>query len=615
MPRSTRALKPEVSYVTDDDAFDVFGGEGQEQAGRGGGAGGPSDQDAAAAGGDDEYTPAVKTKRTKTTTSSKAGKGGRKKLEVFQSMPIDVLVEILGHLDLKTLLAASRTCSLFRRLTHAPSGKRAWDNARRSVGLHDLERGDVAHWEVAQVLYDKTCVGCGKGRAGIVDYYLMVRGCADCMRTNSKTRSKMPKTAVDELAFDCAPFAPYPEFEFGENGTKYWWKPTLLRLSKQIRALETDDDVASFVLSRAGVQKAAFADAKLMKAWEPVSKVNADLELETKRQLRWQKIKEKLVSEEGFTAEEVNTFDLQFHPDVNNARPFSDNVWTRIRPALVEIASSTRDKMAAQDKLAKLKDRALAMKPFWTHLEAQLPPEADDRILYPPFANFLSLPSVEALYTPDEAVVTAKAFADAKPAIDAEVQQFAVEIQEAVRDNVSNVCLALDPEFDTPIDDVLKTAPAALKCPSSTCGRYLTFPSILDHVRVCCGDTVAITAKDLETTPGRMMAIAYIAERANAATAGSDKLPLSCTTTDLHALGPHFECGACEDDRKSLSIIGLAAWAPAYQSSGLTWEELLDHGLSKHPDEFCVTYRPPPPPPPADPATLAKDDEGEAEDV
>ena len=143
-------------------------------------------------------------------------------------MPLDVLIEvriepacvdfrgneeaeslrkIMQHLDPKTLLAMSRTCSILRTVLHSKGGLSAWKMARRNVGLGDLTRPDVEEWELAQLLFDGTCVVCGKSRAVTLDYVLFVRGCKTCMRGNSKRLEKLHVGQYHKRAFEVVPFS------------------------------------------------------------------------------------------------------------------------------------------------------------------------------------------------------------------------------------------------------------------------------------------------------------------------------------------------------------------------------------------------------------------------
>lgn len=106
------------------------------------------------------FRPAEPPARTvKRSTAGKKGKGRRpKKLELFQSMPLDVLALIMSELDTKTLLAMSRTCSLFRRLLHSPQGTSIWKAARSNTSdIPDLTAGDLEEWMYASLLFDSTC--------------------------------------------------------------------------------------------------------------------------------------------------------------------------------------------------------------------------------------------------------------------------------------------------------------------------------------------------------------------------------------------------------------------------------------------------------------------------
>lgn len=122
-----------------------------------------------------------------TAASTQNGKGKARtptKLELFQAMPLDVLVlvshvttrnhpavfdlrrladasacvQTMEKLDTKTLLAMSRTCSTFRSLLHSDQGTTAWKRARANTSaIPDLQADDLEEWMLASLLFDSTC--------------------------------------------------------------------------------------------------------------------------------------------------------------------------------------------------------------------------------------------------------------------------------------------------------------------------------------------------------------------------------------------------------------------------------------------------------------------------
>lgn len=70
---------------------------------------------------------------------------------------MDVLALILSHLDAPTLLSVSRTCRVFRQLTHSNTSKTLWAAARaNTIGkLPDLTATDLEDWKYASLIYDR----------------------------------------------------------------------------------------------------------------------------------------------------------------------------------------------------------------------------------------------------------------------------------------------------------------------------------------------------------------------------------------------------------------------------------------------------------------------------
>ncbi|GAA6007051.1 hypothetical protein JCM11491_001489 [Sporobolomyces phaffii] len=538
-------------------------------------------------------------KSTVKKTASASGRGNKvqgrnkkNKLEVFNTMPLDVLIEIMKQTDPKTLLAMSRTCAVFRRILHSDGGASAWKSARRNVHLGALQRPDVTEWEFAQLLFDKTCGVCGKKGAATVDYVLFVRGCADCMRANSKRREKLNESLYHDDAFDLVPYSLW-------SSLKFYWKPMLLRVSNQLDAVEDKPKRrAKFVESRQQIQSQAQADAQMIESWIARSKV---LEEGAKQDKRATRILENLRLE-GYDEQDLASPTLRDHPDVNNGRELSDNVWKRIKPILASLLDDERTRRLTNEAAVRQRQRAFALKPFYHQIETSLPPSStsDLRTYYPPFANFLSLPSVQALYIPEGAAPSTHDLAMAKGAIVSEVEEFAVDLRKVFVANLFAAYTALDPDLNP--DDLSTTScVSAVKCPSTLCTTYATFPAILEHARVCCGDRVVLTDDSLVTTPLDIETIRQIlaaVESSSDPTATAPRVTAASSVAELYALGDSFACETCElKAAGNTSALGVATWASAYKTDELNWVALLHHVKLKHPEgNVTIRYTRSPPP-------------------
>lgn len=126
---------------------------------------------------------------------------------------------------------------------------------------------------------------------------------------------------------------------------------------------------------------------------------------------------------------------------------------------------------------------------------------------------------------------------------------------------------------------------SAIKCPSgSWCSTFSTFPSILEHARLCCGETRVITQDALTTSPLQIKTIRQIIEAVNSNENLNEnlkeeekkKLSESTTITELYALGNTFECNTCEFKKgQNSAAIGVATWSNAYKTKELNWVKIV----------------------------------------
>lgn len=255
----------------------------------------------------------------------------------------------------------------------------------------------------------------------------------------------------------------------------------------------------------------------------------------------------------------------------------------------LSLLDEERARRLANEALQRQKARAFALKFFYQQIETSLPPAStsDLRTFYPPFANFLSLPSVQPLYVPEGYVPTPEDLASAKPQILVEIQSFSKELQDAFLSNLLSAYIVLDPQFD--VNSLSTTScTSAVQCPSGRwCKTYSTFPAILEHARLCCGDNTVITQDSLSTSPLQIQTIRQIIETVNNTShsnlqgGGGGKLSENSSIAELYALGNSFECQTCEFKKgQASSAIGVATWSLAHKTDELNWSTLVNSKFS-----------------------------------
>ncbi|GAA5985732.1 hypothetical protein JCM11641_007196 [Rhodosporidiobolus odoratus] len=502
----------------------------------------PYDAGAAAQGMDDEGSdkdykaPAKKKAKTKPKGKAKAKEKGRarrpKKLELFNNMPLDVLAVVMSHLDTKTLLAMSRACSSFRRLLHSRQGSSIWKAGRHNThDLPDLAAQDLTEWEYASLVFDTTCHVCHKPKASTVNYTHRVRCCAHCMRQN---------------------------------------------------------EFAVYIAKRTIVYNNAQKDAEAIEMWERRHRILEEKDKDDAKTTRKRMILEKLESL-GHTSAELADHVLVGHSLLNQRRSLTETSWNNAKGKLIGLLNEKRAERARATAASFMQKRAEKLKPFYKSLQTSIA-SGEQRTLFPPWPNFLVLPSVRPFYESIEARPTQEDLAAARSAIMQESFQFGQEIKAAYFANLAEVhqtaprlqndaytahqdyWIDVNPSSSSP-EQLAKLITSAIPCPSSHCSTTARFPAILDHYKVCGSD--ALTEDSLVTSPERIHAIRHVLASVNAL---GGEVSESSTPGDLYALGKAFSCYDCAASRPAF---GAASWSSAYDPTK-TWAQMVEHILTSH---------------------------------
>ncbi|KAL8293635.1 hypothetical protein RQP46_000336 [Phenoliferia psychrophenolica] len=160
---------------------------------------------------EDDFEPtttkkkATKSKSAKSKTSTKVGK-----LQAFQAVPFDVFAEICQHLNSKDLINLSLSSKNIRANLVGQAAVPLWRNARRSVGLPDLEAGVMTEVQYAYLFVVMKCQ---------CDVFLLTRLCMDCRK--KMWTSNLRSGGLHPLTHVCVPttlpFATKTDVEFISN--------------------------------------------------------------------------------------------------------------------------------------------------------------------------------------------------------------------------------------------------------------------------------------------------------------------------------------------------------------------------------------------------------------
>ncbi|BGP44878.1 hypothetical protein JCM10450v2_000693 [Rhodotorula kratochvilovae] len=546
----------------------------------------------------EDYSPPKKKAKASAAAKGK-GKGRKpKKLELFQSMPLDVLALIMGQLDTKTLLAMSRTCSAFRTLLHSSQGTSCWKSARYNTSqIPDLEATDLEEWMYASLLFDSTCHICLKPRAKTVDFDLRARACAACMRSNSQ-RQEHIRSRMHPRVWACVPQSLWspPDYGFREERKTFtfFWLPTVRSVSSRLYELDGKDGFDDYVKRRKKDKAAAKKDAANIRDWENRHHWAERHSARDALANRQRKIKENLLAL-GYTAEEAACHAVQAHSSYNQETELTDRAWSIAKPKLVAAIEEHRVEVRQRELAAAMKARGEKLKPYYDALHLSIP-SGEARMLFPPWGNFLHLPTVKQLYEPEDASSTDADLNAARAAVMSEARAFGAEIRSAFYEKlVKAYAEAHRLDKDTigdmsPPEELDHLVGFAVTCPGcySTMG---TFPAILDHYKVCATD--ALTADSLVTSSKQFCTIAHVLDAVNAVE--SVRVDMAKTTTgELYALGKAFECQACQPQQ---SAVGPAVWSRALDPK-MSWAEAVHHINRTHSHSAAfptLLYTPPAP--------------------
>ncbi|KAL0952056.1 hypothetical protein HGRIS_008694 [Hohenbuehelia grisea] len=286
------------------------------------------------------HTYATAAKRVVRSDSSGhlGGTRRRAKLSCLPELPWDALLEIFGHLAPLDVLHLARTSKALRRVLMSKSSTSVWLCSFAAVPDVPPCPPDMTLPSYANLLFDTHCHVCLQRNIRNVDYFLRVRLCKKCTKTNlSSIVHYKDQTPLNDAIKHSIPFSEW-----------YLDKPTVCFVPAKNKFTE--------VYSKAEGDTTALLDqckADTDKRWEHASKCITwakslaqarDDELAIVRACRAVGILEKLSdlgweeeiakmptswSDDAILGANITPFDQ--HPLVRVSRPLTDRAWANIK--------------------------------------------------------------------------------------------------------------------------------------------------------------------------------------------------------------------------------------------------------------------------------------------
>ncbi|KAF8871721.1 hypothetical protein BD779DRAFT_1805772 [Infundibulicybe gibba] len=287
----------------------------------------------------------------------------RGRLDLFLSMPLDVVFEILGFLHPRDLIAFTRTNKMFRQTVH-PRGS-IWKRSRIVNRIPDCYPGvSEARW--AFILFGgNRCHNCGVRNVRKFDFGLCRRVCAICNRRNviDATEFKDMFPQVDELVLSLIPQTnpgPSPYFDltslkltrpvsYTKSSKKGFWKEDIQRVveewrmhqqSIQLGAGAAEEEYTLYLGQRMRDVEHITQHAGVCIKWAIGCVHERNRELNETKWKRCQDIREGLIAL-GFECRD--TYFAMRLPIAKIPTPLTPAAWAQIQSQLVPLVEVQRD--------------------------------------------------------------------------------------------------------------------------------------------------------------------------------------------------------------------------------------------------------------------------------
>ncbi|GAA5981378.1 hypothetical protein JCM10908_004087 [Rhodotorula pacifica] len=331
--------------------------------------------------------PARKKKKQPNRTPLGKVRGRRGALRIFNSLPLDLVVDICSYLDPADLFVLSNTSKVFRSVVTGPSSAQIWLDARARVGLPELSL-PMTDLQYAALMFGgrSGCQLCGKKNAGKPEVYFRARVCTACLKSqfaspNTGKGSAAIQKAIPKAHVATVYLAPHTKPHIRDGRLVYLG--ALPELNKELLEAfpEAGWDDTLFLENRLGhghpwrdpgepstpFQKwlvdnwlpkrdARVADGDALSAWLATQD---RAKMMSKDEIRAQR---KTDLETRFTAQGFGpadfTRDWREHPLVKKAEPLTDRAWARAEPILREKLSRIR----AETRSRQMQDSFLLVK-------------------------------------------------------------------------------------------------------------------------------------------------------------------------------------------------------------------------------------------------------------
>ncbi|KAK7051558.1 hypothetical protein VNI00_004537 [Paramarasmius palmivorus] len=301
------------------------------------------------------------------------------RLSKLPDLPLDILLEIFGHLAPLDLLHLSRTSKDLRKLLLHKSATSTWRGVFTNVTNIECPN-DVTYPAWASLIWDRDCHACGTPNSRTMNFILRVRLCRRCSKHSLFDLHgwKEPK-AVKDLTRECIPFATW-----GSTYREVCLPSMKDEFQKQMNSLDKEAQ-ATYIRQRKEALEKRTKNAALWEAWSDSLQNERQKELDDIREKRSEALEKKLRAE-GYDAELKRLDGIQSswsknfplwdnHPLVKQTRPLTDRNWDQIKGEMISYMELVKaDRIRDERRQLVWKRRDLATETWLSYRSEYHPP-------------------------------------------------------------------------------------------------------------------------------------------------------------------------------------------------------------------------------------------------
>ncbi|KAG7085380.1 hypothetical protein E1B28_002944 [Marasmius oreades] len=347
---------------------------------------------------DVQAKPARKAKRAKTAATAiqastasnpevtRRRRGNRGLLEeLAKEAPLDILLEVLKHLEFRDILHLSRTNKYFRELLIVSRSLSIWREARENTPNLPPLPVDLNEMQYASLLFDNHCHACLRSPCDNVIWEFRVRCHKNCMSQLFMAYENRPARLKNIDFRKVVEHIPFYDEQIDRTDGPFWFTPMFKRLLAEYREIQRDKSaVKEWNEEKKQHFELITSHARECHTWDTNRRTERDAEQETLRKERRQEIITRL-SASGWGQEELNHEEFVSHPLFKPPKAVTERIWNNLEPQLVDSLQGLKDRRLDEERRCSLKSR-------YRLLELAYEDKGDrDRLtVYPPISDLIN---------------------------------------------------------------------------------------------------------------------------------------------------------------------------------------------------------------------------------